>query len=212
MKLKNARDSSLKWAATAIGRLEWLEQVLEGEGVTVPSEGGASARGLLIQATPYAPARPIALHAYTVHKAAQHVVHTVCPQLTTDKKKCARWMSHVPLAGCVEQPAIVSCPHKYYSTDGTCNSLSRSNRGRSYTGYRRLLAPEYADGLGEPRSVSRSVGGPLPSPRQVSIALTAVTPPPQHTATVRSLMLAYWTMFVAQDLAHTPHNAMRTYT
>ena len=36
---------------------------------------------------------------------------------------------------------------KYRAIDGSCNSLTTTNLGKSFTDYRRVIAPNYTDGI-----------------------------------------------------------------
>jgi peroxidase len=55
--------------------------------------------------------------------------------------------------------------------DGSCNNAARTAWGKSNSALQRLLPPRYGDGLGSPRVSSG--GGPLPSARAVSTAVTS---------------------------------------
>ncbi len=41
---------------------------------------------------------------------------------------------------------VCTSASKYRSLDGSCNSLTNTNLGKSYTDYRRLTTPNYSDG------------------------------------------------------------------
>lgn len=47
---------------------------------------------------------------------------------------------------CLTATTCPSSPSKYRTADGSCNSLSITNLGKSNTDYRRLITPAYADG------------------------------------------------------------------
>lgn len=47
---------------------------------------------------------------------------------------------------CLTATTCPSSPSKYRTVDGSCNSLSITNLGKSNTDYRRLITPVYADG------------------------------------------------------------------
>ena len=60
---------------------------------------------------------------------------------------------------------------KHRAFNGVCNNLENPTWGAANTGFKRLLPPEYADGIGEPRGgfpLSGRTGLPLPNPRAVS--------------------------------------------
>eukprot|EP00092_Neocalanus_flemingeri_P035162 GFUD01038265.1.p1 GENE.GFUD01038265.1~~GFUD01038265.1.p1 ORF type:complete len:1101 (-),score=192.91 GFUD01038265.1:78-3197(-) len=94
------------------------------------------------------------------------------------------------------------CDHtsRYRTFSGRCNNLQSPNYGKSTTIQRRLLSPEYDDGISSPRL--RSVEGfPLPNPRVVSqrIHTTQVTPDPSFMLTMMQ-----WGQFVDHDIVLTP--------
>ena len=64
--------------------------------------------------------------------------------------------------------AYINCnPHyKYSRIDGKCNNPIHSNWGSSFHCHRRLLPPDYADGIEIPRKSSD--GSELPNPRLIS--------------------------------------------
>ena len=94
------------------------------------------------------------------------------------------------------------CDHtsKYRTYSGRCNNLESPDFGKSTTLLRRLLSPEYNDGISFPRSKSVD-GRPLPNPRKVSqrIHTTQVTPDPKF-----SLSMMQWGQFIDHDMVLTP--------
>lgn len=93
---------------------------------------------------------------------------------------------------------------KYRSIDGSCNNRLERTKGRALTGYKRLLFPDYTDGIQEPRrSVQRRHN--LPSARDVSSKLIKHIDNPDQK---RTMMVAQWTQFVSHDMAHTVSSKM----
>lgn len=96
-------------------------------------------------------------------------------------------------------PKIPPCPStKYRSPDGLCNNLKNREWGKSLTAYERFMPPDYADGLTLPRASID--GGPLPSPRKVSLALTPDADVPDQIST---LMVMQFAQFIDHDLTLT---------
>ena len=58
------------------------------------------------------------------------------------------------------------------SFDGTCNNLRQPFIGSSQTPHKRVLSPEYDDGISSPRTKSLS-GKKLPNPRGLSLNLSS---------------------------------------
>ncbi|GBP76895.1 Chorion peroxidase [Eumeta japonica] len=96
----------------------------------------------------------------------------------------------------------ISCPvSKYRSINGTCNSIQHPLRwGVANTPFRRTLPPNYADGIGQPRT---GVAGPLPSARDVSVTVHRSSYAHESTFTV---MLAVWGQFLDHDITATALN------
>ncbi|KAL5233066.1 hypothetical protein ACI65C_000476 [Semiaphis heraclei] len=91
-------------------------------------------------------------------------------------------------------------PHKYRSTDGSCNNIQHELWGRASTALQRILPPKYGDGVNSPRS--RAVNGsPLPSARQVSVTFTQDVDSPSENYT---MLLMQWGQFLDHDTTHTP--------
>lgn len=80
--------------------------------------------------------------------------------------------------------------------DGTCNHDKQS--GSSMMAFRRVLPPDYADGISEPRK--GKMGNDLPSARQVSLQVHPPAPSynPQFT-----VMLAVFGQFLDHDITAT---------
>ncbi|XP_050543951.1 peroxidase-like [Daktulosphaira vitifoliae] len=91
-------------------------------------------------------------------------------------------------------------PHKYRSTDGSCNNIQHEQWGRASTALQRILPPKYADGVNLPRSKA-SDGSPLPSARVVSITFTQDVDAPSENYT---MLLMQWGQFLDHDMTQTP--------
>ena len=87
---------------------------------------------------------------------------------------------------------------KYRTMDGSCNNLARPTWGRANTCHRRLLPPDYADGIEVPRVAHDS--SELPNPRLLSTNLLPFIPLADNKLT--SLTMA-WGQFIVHDVART---------
>ncbi|XP_072402759.1 salivary peroxidase/catechol oxidase isoform X2 [Diabrotica undecimpunctata] len=89
--------------------------------------------------------------------------------------------------------------HKYRSFNGSCNNLKKPQEyGVAFRRFRRMLPPDYADGISKPR-ISKS-GRPLPSSRTVSLI---VHRPFYRDDPKFSVMLAVWGQFLDHDITAT---------
>ena len=96
---------------------------------------------------------------------------------------------------------LFKCDHKYKyrREDGKCNNLVKTNWGSSFHCQRRLLPPDYADGVSAPRVASD--GSALPNPRLITKVLM---PDIKEYDSKRSSMHMSWGQFVAHDILKTP--------
>ncbi|XP_050420368.1 peroxidase-like [Adelges cooleyi] len=91
-------------------------------------------------------------------------------------------------------------PHKYRSTDGSCNNIQHEMWGRASTALQRILPPKYGDGVNSPRSTAAD-GSPLPSARLVSVTFTQDVDAPSDNFT---MLLMQWGQFLDHDMTQTP--------
>ncbi|CAG9821890.1 unnamed protein product [Phaedon cochleariae] len=112
------------------------------------------------------------------------------------------------LSGCTTHRLKKNCSDmcyhsKYRSIDGTCNNLQHPMWGASLTGFRRILKPQYEDGLTKPIGWTKDrkyYGYPKPSSRLVSLTLITtkkITHDPEITH-----MVMQWGQFLDHDLDH----------
>ncbi|KAG8178618.1 hypothetical protein JTE90_014209 [Oedothorax gibbosus] len=88
---------------------------------------------------------------------------------------------------------------KYRTYDGSCNNLRNPLWGAAPSCYLRLVDPDYGDGISEKRRSTS--GGPLPSPRTVSVKLHGEL---AQTIPNVTAMLTIWGQFLGHDLLLTP--------
>ncbi|XP_037080364.1 peroxidase-like isoform X2 [Pollicipes pollicipes] len=87
---------------------------------------------------------------------------------------------------------------RYRTVDGMCNNLEFPHWGAARNTFRRLLAPDYADGVNAPRVGAE--GYPLPSPRRVSAFLHKDLGQHDHAVT---MMLVAWGQVIDHDITFT---------
>ncbi|XP_025190404.1 peroxidase-like [Melanaphis sacchari] len=88
---------------------------------------------------------------------------------------------------------------KYRSLDGYCNNLKHFYLGRATMPYTRLLFPAYLDGV-------YRVTQKLPNPRILRNELVVDEDSPDP---LKTMVMAYWTIFIRHDLSHTVISSMR---
>ncbi|KAJ8736696.1 hypothetical protein PYW08_007352 [Mythimna loreyi] len=99
---------------------------------------------------------------------------------------------------CMDDPPPCALS-RYRTLDGTCNNLQNPLRfGVSKTPFRRVLPPDYADGISSPRTGAD--GAALPSARDVSV--TVHRPSYAHDSAF-TVMLAVWGQFLDHDITAT---------
>ncbi|CAG7831042.1 unnamed protein product [Allacma fusca] len=94
--------------------------------------------------------------------------------------------------------ALNSATNVYHSSDGLCNNINNPGWGAYNQPYRRVIAPDYADGISSPR-VSQD-GLPLPHPRKISTLIHTDKPTEDSTA---SLLLPIFGQFIDHDVTST---------
>ena len=101
-----------------------------------------------------------------------------------------------------KNPDFFCDPHlKYRRLDGRCNNLAKPNLGAQFQCHRRLLPPDYGDGISKIReSLS---GTPLPSPRVLAEFLQ---PDIRDVDKKLSLMTMQWGQLIAHDFTKTIQN------
>ena len=109
---------------------------------------------------------------------------------------------YTPLSGAQQLCSGQKEPHcnptsRFRSLSGECNNLQRPLLGSTETSFRRLLEPDYADGLSSPRQGQLPSGEAvsLPNTRNISLALFKDLP-------VKSTTLTHMAMLFGEFMAH----------
>lgn len=206
-------NASAAFGRDTVARLARLESSLEGAGVHMRL--GTSSHGQFIESMPEQRALEQGREALAAVKAALYLSQHHCQRYGVDQHKCARWLSGHKLASTplgapcsaarAPPDALCSEQAKYRSLDGSCNHVDRASwtQGQAFSSYRRLLFPEYQDGIHLPRGPKKGIE--LPSARQVSAAIARDRDLPDRSLT---LAMMQWTQFVEHDLSHTPTSKM----
>ena len=95
-----------------------------------------------------------------------------------------------------EISTIVRCDpnYRYRREDGKCNNLKNTNWGSSYHCQRRLLPPDYRDGISQPRAAAD--GSELPNPRLLTNNLM---PDVKHLDFKRTILHMSWGQYLVHD-------------
>uniref|UniRef100_A0A915D5A7 Chorion peroxidase n=1 Tax=Ditylenchus dipsaci TaxID=166011 RepID=A0A915D5A7_9BILA len=112
-------------------------------------------------------------------------------------------------AVCLTGKAAVSSIHcddsnsMYRQIDGHCNNVENPQWGANYSPFQRLLPPDYADGISEPRRSSFLINGntraPLPNPRLLSNLLFRE---PSSMMKDVVAITSHFSFFIYSDMVH----------
>ena len=97
---------------------------------------------------------------------------------------------------CPDTESAFCFPQKYRTPNGECNNVKKPMWGVTGAAYLRLQEPEYEDGVGTPRLMSRE-GDKLPDALAVSSQLMWTHNDPHEFITA---LAAIWGQFVANDI------------
>ncbi|XP_055331071.1 peroxidase-like [Paramacrobiotus metropolitanus] len=97
-----------------------------------------------------------------------------------------------------------STPLKYRTITGRCNNVAFPDRGKESTVFVRLLDPDYADGVSEPRKSQSKIA--LPSARLISSSLVGTQ---VRLAPTWTTMFMQFGQFLDHDLTHTPQTQVQ---
>ncbi|XP_069801210.1 myeloperoxidase-like [Dendropsophus ebraccatus] len=118
------------------------------------------------------------------------------------------------LTGCAYQYLPKVCePSPYRTITGECNNRKNPILGASNTGYKRLLSPEYEDGISLPRgwTQSRPINGfTLPLARAVSNEIVKFPTESMTLDASRSLMFMQWGQWLDHDTDLSPETPVRS--
>ncbi|XP_073523938.1 myeloperoxidase-like [Phyllobates terribilis] len=108
------------------------------------------------------------------------------------------------LSGCAYQYLPKFCESSpYRSITGECNNRKKPILGAANTGFKRLLKPEYEDGISLPRGWTNSLpinGFTLPLVREVSNEIVKISSDSLKLDEGNSLMFMQWGQFIDHDV------------
>lgn len=142
----------------------------------------------------------LAREGYIISKAT-HQLYSNHPELKTNRKKInvPHDTSWVNIGYCKDDPNIACHNRPYRTIDGSCNNLQHPQLwGTAMKPFRRILEPEYCDGVSSPRCGTN--GTNLPSARLVSIKLHR---PEYQNDPHFNIMFAVWGQFIDHDISAT---------
>lgn len=148
-------------------------------------------------------------HEAMAEALAMELLHTPGSLLT--KEEIAKMYEE---SECQERILSPNCgsesARKYRTADGTCNNLNNPTYGAANTPFRRLILPQYEDGVSALRGWMQSTGSPLfagpfsppnPSPRVISVGVVRDRPEVEDRYTH---ILMQWGQFMDHDLDLAP--------
>ncbi|XP_060859778.1 peroxidase-like isoform X3 [Metopolophium dirhodum] len=173
---------------------------------------GSPVHGQLIDSMPSKDGHSGSRNAEIILEVTQSLKNTYCLKHGLSDIQCAKDLTKVNLTGttlgemCMPEHynnnSCIGYEYDYRSFDGSCNNLKRKYLGKANTPYKRLLFPVYTDGVYEMPNIYEEM---LPNPRSVSTNFVKDENSPDKT---KSMMMAYWAMFIGHDLSHTAVSTM----
>ena len=100
---------------------------------------------------------------------------------------------------CPDIEAAFCFPQKYRTPNGECNNVKNPMWGVTGAAYLRIMAPQYEDGVGIPRTTG-ALGGELLDALSISSQLLWSHDDPHEHMTS---LAAIWGQFVAHDISYT---------
>ncbi|XP_029341297.1 peroxidase-like [Acyrthosiphon pisum] len=151
-------------------------------------------------------------NAEIILEVTQSLKNTYCLKHGLSDIQCAKDLIKVNLTGttlgemCMPEyynnNSCIGYEYDYRSFDGSCNNVKRKYLGKANTPYKRLLFPVYTDGVYKMPNIYEEL---LPNPRSVS---TSFVKDENSTDQTKTMMMAYWALFIGHDLSHTPFSTM----
>ncbi|XP_050520848.1 peroxidase-like [Daktulosphaira vitifoliae] len=198
-------EAAIQYGISQINMLARYEDTLTYAEINVKT--GTPAHGQLIDSKPTTTGHLASRDAEIILKASQYLINKFCLRYGISRSQCAKNLAKVKLdqtslgKTCLkDNQDSIACDGKslkYRSADGSCNNKKHSSWGKSNTAYKRLIFPDYGDGINSIKD--------LPSPRILSNSLVDSDNSPDN---FKTLALAFWTIFIGHDLSHTAVTSM----
>ncbi|XP_029341799.1 peroxidase-like [Acyrthosiphon pisum] len=173
---------------------------------------GSTVHGQLIDSMPSKDGHSESRNAEIILEVTRSLKNTYCLKHGLSDIQCAKDLTKVNLTGtklsemCMPEyynnNSCIGYEYDYRSFDGSCNNLKRKYLGKANTPYKRLLFPAYRDGVYEMPNTYEEM---LPNPRTVS---TNFVKDENSSDSTKTMMMAYWAMFIGHDLSHTAVSTM----
>ncbi|GAB0087586.1 peroxidase [Sergentomyia squamirostris] len=192
-------SDSVSFGKRALGDREILE-----EGIPSPDNGTPSFRHQkAIASTPEA--RTMTKRGFVENQATRSFLsrHNITrPSRGNRRRNSIGQGAHIDLG----QPQFrINCSQvskNYRTANGTCNNPYKPHYGESLTPFRRILNPDYGDGVQEPRNASNPKAD-LPSARKISLEMHR---PSFDSDPMFTVMMAVWGQFLDHDITATALN------
>jgi peroxidase len=195
--LPNEQEQKTALAAgkQALGDKEVLEESMDSPAYNTPSFRAQRAVGTTVEARQMAKIGYVENHA-TMFLAKNH------KKPFNDRRWSVGKGPNTSSLGWTRPKGKCDFNAKYRTVNGTCNNKEHPEEfGVAMRPFRRVLNPDYADGISIPRKSHD--GSELPSARQISLE---VHRPSYHSDYNFTVMLAVWGQFLDHDITSTALN------
>lgn len=195
-------NSSVTFANNIVNNMKRLEVNLGWSDIKVKT--GTPSHGMFISFAPEREAVVRGRDALVAMKASLQLLNSFCNKHNINHHDCARYLNTFKFTSTPLKPScsrlMKKCSQEEYlspyrSMDGSCNHISTGIKGESFTGFSRLLYPDYLDGVHEPRRAANKK--PLPSPR---VVVTSVVDHTDNLNDRLTLSVMQWGQFLEHDL------------